>query len=286
MGTAELNKALAKLQGQLPHIAKGEVAEVKHKDTGKVLYTYNYADLHGVSAAVLPLMSELGLAFAARPTINEAGQFVLAYSLLHESGESLDGEYLLPDPARFKQQDIGGVITYARRYCLCAVTGVAPAEDDDDAQAASKAKPAPRQQRPQRPPSRPTADPVHAKTTGADHERLRYGTEEATPDDRPAARTRGPIPDGEDQWAGQPAGELPNRVNGTVGAIQQHFKRLGITDRDVRLGYTAQLAQVNGLTSTNDLSKEDAQRVVFRLGKCRDEKALRVLLDHGDVTHE
>jgi hypothetical protein len=284
MGTAELNKALAKLQGQLPHIAKGETAEVKHKDTGKVLYTYNYADLHGVSAAVLPLMSALGLAFAARPTINEAGQFVLAYSLLHESGESLDGEYLLPDPARFKQQDIGGVITYARRYCLCAVTGVAPAEDDDDAQAASKAKPAARQPRPQRPPSRPAADPVHAKTTGPEHERLRHGTVVATPDDRPAAR--GPAPPDQDQWAGQPAGELPKRVNGTVGVIQQHFKRLGITDRDVRLGYIAQLVGLNSLASSNDLNEGQAKHVLDRLGKCRDEAALRLLLDHGEVTHE
>ena len=33
-------------------------------------------------------------------------------------------------------QTIGGAITYARRYALLAVTGVAPDDDDDDGQAA------------------------------------------------------------------------------------------------------------------------------------------------------
>jgi len=213
---SELNAALAKLQGQLPHIPKGETGKVEGttKQGKPFSYTYSYADLHGVSAAVLPLMSGLGLAFTARPTINEAGRFVLAYSLLHESGESLNGEYLLPDPERFKQQDIGGFITYARRYCLCAVTGVAPAEDDDDAQAASKAKPPARQQRPQRPPARPAATPVHTQTTGAEHERLRHGTVEPTPDDRPAARTRGPLPDGENPWQDMPPEEQPGSATG------------------------------------------------------------------------
>ena len=126
----ELFKALAQLQAKLPKIRKGETAKVR-SDKGN--YEYKYADLTDVSEEVLPLMGSLGLAFTARPTL-AGGQFVLAYSLVHVSGEREDGIY--PLPTNGTPQAIGSAITYARRYCLCAVTGVAPGGDDDDAGAA------------------------------------------------------------------------------------------------------------------------------------------------------
>jgi hypothetical protein len=127
-----LFEALAALQTRLPKIGKGETAKVPGKD-GKQGYTYKYADLADVSAEVLPLMGALGLSFTSRPTLID-GQFVLAYSLMHVAGEREDGMYPLPSGG--SPQQIGSAITYARRYCLCAVTGVAPDSDDDDAAAA------------------------------------------------------------------------------------------------------------------------------------------------------
>jgi hypothetical protein len=124
-----LYAALAKVQAELPRVAKGKTGEVK-KD-GKKVYDYDYADLTDVSEAIMPLLGQNGLAFTARPTLNSAGVFVLAYSLLHSSGEREDGEYPLPSSGT--PQDIGKAITYGRRYCLCAVTGVAPGGDDTDA---------------------------------------------------------------------------------------------------------------------------------------------------------
>jgi hypothetical protein len=118
--------ALASVQAQLPKIGKGQTA-----DTGK--YTYRYADLADVSQEILPRLGAAGLAFTSRPTILD-GQFVLAYSLVHFSGEREDGIYPLPSSGT--PQQIGSAITYARRYCLCAVTGVAPDSDDDDGAAA------------------------------------------------------------------------------------------------------------------------------------------------------
>jgi hypothetical protein len=269
---AELNKALAAFQAEIPQVAKRLTADMG-------TFKSDYAPLEDVVAAAMPLLGKHGLSLMTRPTLTGDGRFILSYSLLHASGEREDGDYPLPE--RGKPQELGSALTYARRYILCAVTGVAPGGEDDDGKEASKAKAAPRQQRP---PSRPTADPVRSKVTGPDHERHRYGTVEATPDDRPAQR--GPVPPDQDHWAGQPAGELPKKVNGTIGAIQQHFKRLHVTDRDVRLGYTAQLAQVNGLTSTNDLGDEDAKRVLAQLGKCRNREALDALLDRGDAPAE
>ncbi len=128
-----LTKALTELQASLPVIGKDQEAKVK-SDKGS--YTYKYADLADISAAVLSLLSGVGLAWTTRPTI-EDGKFVLRYELRHISGEILAGAYPLPSASR--PQEIGSAITYARRYALCAVTGVAPANDDQDAATVERA---------------------------------------------------------------------------------------------------------------------------------------------------
>lgn len=142
---ANLAEALAAFQAQLPQIRKGNTAQVK-SDKGN--FAYDYADLADVSAAVMPLLGNHGLSFSARPTVGEQG-FVLFYKLAHESGESEEGVYPLP-PAHTPPQQLGSAITYARRYALCAVTGVAPGGDDDDA-AAAQSVPAQAPQRRQQP---------------------------------------------------------------------------------------------------------------------------------------
>jgi hypothetical protein len=122
--------ALAAFQADLPAIIKGEEAEVETK-TGRK-YRYRFADLADVSAVVLPRLGEVGLAWMTRPTVID-GRFVLAYELMHTSGDSRTGEY--PLPAQGLPQELGSAITYARRYTLCCVTGVAPDRDDDGAAA-------------------------------------------------------------------------------------------------------------------------------------------------------
>lgn len=130
-----LAAALAKVQGQLTAVGKDKTAQVKSE---KASYSYTYADLASVQAAVFPLLSAAGLAWMARPTWDAEGRFVLAYSLLHgASGEREDGAYPLPDPTRGTPQQSGSAITYAKRYCLSAIVGVAT--EDDDGKAASDA---------------------------------------------------------------------------------------------------------------------------------------------------
>jgi hypothetical protein len=151
--TNSLAQALATLMTKLPEIKKSQSA-----DTGS--YTYSYADLAQVSRAVLPVLGELGLSFTAKPTMSN-GQFVLAYRLLHVSGEDDKGEYPLPSSG--SPQSMGSAITYARRYCLCAVTGIAPDDDDDGAAAnqdwrTSTSRPAP-QRTPQPEPQWETPPP-------------------------------------------------------------------------------------------------------------------------------
>jgi hypothetical protein len=131
-----LDAALAWFQMNLPRVTKGEIAKVQGETkTGKAFeYDYRYADLTDVSGAVLPLLGRLGLSWRTRPTLahleGDSGyRFVLQYELKHVSGQSIEGIWPLPD--RADPQAVGSVITYARRYCLCAVTGLAPGGDDD-----------------------------------------------------------------------------------------------------------------------------------------------------------
>lgn len=127
--------ALAAFQAELPKIAKGNEGTVQTKAGGQ--YSYQYADLADITGVALPLLAKHGLAWVAQPTVSEAHGFVLAYSLLHTTGGAIKGEYPLPAPQTPAQQ-LGAAITYARRYCLCSVTGIAPGGDDSDAAAAQQ----------------------------------------------------------------------------------------------------------------------------------------------------
>ena len=146
-----LTAALADVQAHLPAISKDKTAKVKGKSKAgnEFDYTYKYVDLATISEAVLPLLAGAGLAWTTLPTLEDGGRFVLRYALRHVSGDSLDGAYPLPSAG--SPQEIGSAITYARRYTLCSVVGIAPDEDDDGA-AATKAhgRPAPPDESPGR----------------------------------------------------------------------------------------------------------------------------------------
>lgn len=137
-----LAAALAAFQAALPAVQKGATGQVPGKRA------YKYADLSDLSAVVLPLLAKHGLAWMTMPTYDEQGRFVLQYELLHTSGQSRTGTYPLQGSTAW---EIGSALTYGRRYCLAAVTGVA-ADEDDDGQAAQGARqqvPAPTQTSPQ-----------------------------------------------------------------------------------------------------------------------------------------
>lgn len=138
-----LAAALAAFQMELPTIKKGNQAKVETKSGGE--YKYQYADLADISPEVLPLLGKHGLSWSTQPNLLD-DSMVLHYELKHESGESIEGLYPLPNPST-PPQAMGSAITYARRYALCAVTGVAPGGDDDDAQQAQSAPPAARTRR-------------------------------------------------------------------------------------------------------------------------------------------
>ena len=157
-----LAAALAAFQADLPTVGKNATGQVGQNRN------YKYADLGDLNSAVLPRLAAVGLSFSAKPTLNEAGRFVLAYVLRHVSGESDGGEWPLPDSGN--SQAMGSAVTYARRYALQAVTGVAP-DDDDDGRAAGEyhhraARQQPRNGAQQRRPQPPADQPNGASPDG------------------------------------------------------------------------------------------------------------------------
>lgn len=146
---AELYAALAAFQAELPTMGKDNTATVT---SDKAKYTYKYADLSDLSPLVLPLLGKHGLSWLCRPTMRD-NRFVLVYTLAHSSGQVETGEWPLVDPTRCTPQQMGSAVTYGRRYCLCAVTGIAPGSDDDDAAAASNRPPRPKDSEPEQTPA-------------------------------------------------------------------------------------------------------------------------------------
>jgi hypothetical protein len=147
-----LAAALVNLQAELPTVHKGKTARVPTKNGGQ--YTYDYADLADVTAAVMPLLVKHGLSFTCLPRRCDDGVYELVGVLLHTGGESIDGALPIrgSDP-----QAIGSAITYARRYLLGCLTGVVT-DDDDDGAAAQAQEGANARQRPaQAPPAVPPA---------------------------------------------------------------------------------------------------------------------------------
>lgn len=135
-GTPRLNAALAAFNAELPEITKGKSGKVEGTtQAGKPYsYTYEYADLADINATAGPLLGKHGLAFTARPTLI-GNTFCLVYELRHESGEQIDG--VMPMPPSSKPQDLGKLLTYYRRYAMCAVCNIAPAGEDNDAATAN-----------------------------------------------------------------------------------------------------------------------------------------------------
>lgn len=126
-----LASALAAFQADIPKISKSSTA-----DAGS--YKYKYTPLDKLVAEVLPKLSAVGLAYTAAPHVDESGEFVLKAQLVHESGEVFGGNYPL-GKSTAPAQSIGSVISYARRYALLSLTGVAPDDEDDDGAAGQEA---------------------------------------------------------------------------------------------------------------------------------------------------
>lgn len=110
-----------------------------------------YADLGACVDAVMGPLNEAGIAVIQKQHPHDGGVCVETV-FLHESGESYSAGMLTVPASKQDPQGYGSALTYARRYSLMAACGMAP--EDDDGNAASKAKPPAQQQQDMSPKAR------------------------------------------------------------------------------------------------------------------------------------
>lgn len=240
--------ALAAFQAEIPRIRKDAAAIVQgEKDGKKFTYGYKYADLGAIVAVAMPLLGKHGLSFTAFPRLSENG-FVLHYRLRHASGDGDEGDWPLPDPIRTRPQVVGSSLTYARRYAFCAATGIAPDEEDDDAQEAQRGDYVPETR-------------ADGSATEAEQARMNRGPVPGV------QRSNGTPPD--DPWYGAPKTDKTPReeLPGTASPAQLRkmhamFAKLGYDkdDRDGRLDFTRRIIG-RDVQSANALSLVEAEKL-------------------------
>lgn len=124
----ELATALAKAQQQIkPATANAWNPHFKS----------NYADLTSVWEACREALASNHLSVSQAAGKDESGKLVLETRLIHSSGQWIESVM----PLLLQKQDmqgLGSAMTYSRRFALAAIVGVAPEEEDDDGNEASK----------------------------------------------------------------------------------------------------------------------------------------------------
>lgn len=135
---AALAAALAKAQGMMSHASK---------DAQNPHFKSRYADLAAVWSAVREPLSVNGLS-VVQTVAQGDGTVGVRSLLLHASGEWVCSVLEMP-VAQKTPQGYGSALTYARRYALAALVGIA--QDDDDAEAATR-------------PSTPVLPPIQKRT--------------------------------------------------------------------------------------------------------------------------
>ena len=126
----ELVKALNIFQGKLKAVKK---------DAINPFFRAHYATLDAIWEAIREPLSANGLALTQTLGQSSDGKTLLDTTLLHTSGEWISGSMPI-NPVKDDPQGLGSAISYARRYSLCAMLGVV-ADEDDDANTATKQKP-------------------------------------------------------------------------------------------------------------------------------------------------
>lgn len=113
---------------------------VLQKNSKNNHFDSDYADLSVVTAVCLPPLNAEGVAVIQPLGRDEHGSYVETKLIHGATGEFLACKiYLAVD--KNNMQGLGSAITYARRYGLMCMTGLAPADDDGNAAVASVATP-------------------------------------------------------------------------------------------------------------------------------------------------
>lgn len=130
-------RELATRAGQTPALTKayvkfwGECGNVR-KNAKNPHHKNDYADLEACLSVVKPLLAQNDLALLQVPgEVDDRGNQLLISMLMHgPSGERWTFRSSLPLGDKKTAQAAGSCTTYARRYFILALAGMAPVDDD------------------------------------------------------------------------------------------------------------------------------------------------------------
>lgn len=128
--------AFIKAQGEFKPAVKdavnGQFAKAANGKDAKPSYVTLAQAIESVSGA----LRDNGIAIMQQTDITDHGGIILITRMIHSSGEWIASRYPV-HPVKSDPQGEGSALTYARRYALMALVGIAP--EDDDGNAATKA---------------------------------------------------------------------------------------------------------------------------------------------------
>jgi len=119
----DLANALAKAQGQMKNATLNKT---------NPHFKSKYADLAAIRDAVVPILSANGIA-----VVQGLDGLTVWTRLMHGTNQWIESSMTIPNG---QMQELGSAITYARRYTLSAICGIA-ADEDDDGNAAQTIEP-------------------------------------------------------------------------------------------------------------------------------------------------
>lgn len=131
-------QAMAEFQRTCPRIVKSATARMPR-------YTYKFAPLDEICSTIQPVMGPLGLSMRWTTPKIEGDKVTVACVISHRLGHfESSGDVVMPIMGATQRTDgsgegganaaqrVGISLTYAKRYALLGIIGMAP-EDDDDA---------------------------------------------------------------------------------------------------------------------------------------------------------
>lgn len=121
--------AFAKFQSEITNPPKKKTAKIPTKNGRD--YSYKYADLGDIAESIRGALAKNEL-FYFQNTLQNEGKIGIETVIMHSSGEHIKFNPVFLDLGNNSTpQQIGALITYARRYSLCTSLGIAADEDTD-----------------------------------------------------------------------------------------------------------------------------------------------------------
>lgn len=126
---SEINEALA--------IAQADIKSAKFNKVNPH-FKNKYADLSAMREAYQAALSKNGLSIVQVMEEKPDGMLLIT-KILHKSGESIESRFPIKIASNATMQQIGSMITYARRYSISSILAFS-AEEEDDAEEDRKQK--------------------------------------------------------------------------------------------------------------------------------------------------